>query len=146
MGLDKWRDADESCEAVLKEDPDNVKALFRRGQAKRNLQLYQEAEYFFRRVHDLDKENKEAARMLVQVRQRIKAETEQQKVMFSKMVKGSPANKSKDASVVTQAAATAPSGQQAADPDDNSSFWCWTLSSVALVSSVAGIVLARQRL
>mmetsp|Transcript_56838 Transcript_56838/g.122922 ORF Transcript_56838/g.122922 Transcript_56838/m.122922 type:complete len:678 (+) Transcript_56838:72-2105(+) len=88
LKLEEWEDAEQSCRAVLKEDPDNIKALFRRGQALDELASFREAMQSFRRVLELDRDNKEATRMVMKLRQSLKAEVEQQKRIFSKMVKG----------------------------------------------------------
>lgn len=88
LKLEAWREAELSCDEVLREEPDNVKALFRRGQALKALGEFREAERNFRKVLEADKDNKEAARMLVKLRQSVKSEVEQQKEMFSRMAKG----------------------------------------------------------
>lgn len=109
-----WSDAEKACTAVLREEPDNVKALFRRASAMKELAEYCEAEQNLRRVLELDKENKEARIMLVDIKRFVKSEVAQQKKMFSKMLAGSgradPAEKA--ASAVTQnAAASADTGR-----------------------------------
>lgn len=88
LKLENWRDAEKACSAVLREEPDNVKALFRRGQSLKELAEYRDAEQCLKRVLEMDKENKEAARMLAKIKQFVKTEVAQQKQMFSKMLAG----------------------------------------------------------
>lgn len=88
LKLEAWREASQACGEVLKEQPDEVKALFRKGQALKELCEFREAEHCFKKVLQLDSQNKEAARMLAKLRQSAKAEVEQQKQMFSKMARG----------------------------------------------------------
>jgi len=88
LKLEAWSEAEQACAAVLSDEPENVKALFRRGQALKELKQFKAAEQCFRKVLAADKDNKEAARMLVLVRQLVKDEVDQQKKMFSRMARG----------------------------------------------------------
>jgi len=102
--LESWRDAEKACGAVLREEPDNVKALFRRGHALKELAEYHDAEQCLKRVLDIDKENKEAARMLAKIKQFVKMEVAQQKQMFSKMLAGGNKSINETAGLETPAA------------------------------------------
>ncbi|CAE8597128.1 unnamed protein product, partial [Polarella glacialis] len=88
LKLEAWREATESCSEVLRDEPGSVKALFRRGQALKELGEFRDAEHCFRKVLEVDKDNKDAARMLLKLRQSVKAEVEQKKEMFSRMARG----------------------------------------------------------
>jgi len=90
LKMEAWREASNACDAVLKEEPDNVKALFRRGHACSELSEYREAHRDLRRVLELDRENKEAHRLLAKVKQFMKSEVANEKKMFSKMCGNSP--------------------------------------------------------
>jgi len=152
LKLEAWRQAETSCHAVLKEEPENVKALFRRGQALKELGEYRDAEQSFRKVIEIDKDNKEAGRMLVKLRQFVKAEVEQQKEMLSRMARGI---KEKAPATVAEAA---PSGAQAAPeaaaartPSANAdaslagSWAPWGVAALLVCSSVGLALLARGR-
>lgn len=88
LKLEDWRQAETSCSTVLGEDPSNGKALFRRAKALEGLSEYREAEQSLRKLLECDKENKEAARMLIKMRQLVKSEMEKEKEMFSRMARG----------------------------------------------------------
>lgn len=92
LKLEVWREAEVASGNVLAEEPDNVKALFRRGRALQELGEYREAERYVRKALGLEKENKEAARLLVKLRQLVKSEADQQKEMFSRMARGIGSN------------------------------------------------------
>lgn len=103
LKLGVWREAEQSCALVLKEEPQCVKALFRRGQALKELGEYREAEQSMRKVLEFDKENKEAARMLPKLRQWVKTEVEQQREMFSRMARGIGSGGAEDATEAVEA-------------------------------------------
>jgi len=161
LKLEVWPEADQSCKQVLREDPGNVKALFRRGQALNNLGEYREAGQIIRRVLEIDPDNKEAQRMLARLRQAAKAEAQQQKGMFSRMAKGIVEDSSADATgvaagedarsgeAVQAAAAGGGSGSQAVvaeeEEDDSIPLWCWGLASVLLLGSTLGVVAYMRR-
>mmetsp|Transcript_54444 Transcript_54444/g.127100 ORF Transcript_54444/g.127100 Transcript_54444/m.127100 type:complete len:675 (-) Transcript_54444:160-2184(-) len=109
LKLEAWRAAEEEANEVLKEEPDNVKALFRRGQALNQLAEYRDAEQCFRKCLEFDKENKEATRMVLKVRQSLKAESEKEKLMFSKMTRsiGSASTDSNSPAPTVQAGGSA---------------------------------------
>lgn len=94
LKLEAWQEASTSCGLVLKEEPDNVKALFRRGHARVELGEYREAYVDLRKVLELDRENREAARLLAKAKQFMKSEVANEKKMFSKMVAGSKSSPS----------------------------------------------------
>jgi len=146
LKLELWPEADQSCKQVLREEPGNVKALFRRGQALNNLGEYREAGQIIRRVLEIDPDNKEAQRMLLRLRQAAKAEAEEQKDMFSRMARGIVEDGSADTTgeAVQAAAARGDSGSQAVvaeeEEDDSIPTWCWGLATVLLLGSTLGLV------
>lgn len=117
--LENWRDTEKSCAAVLREDPDNVKALYRRAQALKELSEYRDAELCLKRVLEVDKENKEAARLLAKIKQFVKTEVAQQKQMFSKMLAGG--SKSTNGSAGHETSPTKRPAKQSASPIDSRS-------------------------
>lgn len=88
LKLEAWRDAARDCSLVLQEDANNVKALFRHGHALKELAEYAEAERSLRKAVELDKENREARNLLIQVKQAMKAEIGREKQVFSRMMAG----------------------------------------------------------
>lgn len=167
LKLEEWREAERECSEVLKEEPGNLKALFRRGQALASLREFREAEQSFRKVLELDKENKEAARMLQKLRQSARQELEQQKEMFSRMAKGirhdndcsessgpmaAADNEPTQAEPIyrpTPRAAEDPANGQgtslAEDDDDWSDLLFWGLTAVAVVGAAVGLGMAWRR-
>lgn len=69
LKMGSWRDAADLCKTVLEEDPSNLKALYRRAQALRELAQYREAEEHLTRLLESDAENREAQKLLALVRQ-----------------------------------------------------------------------------
>lgn len=153
LKLEVWPEADQSCKQVLREEPSNVKALFRRGQALNKLGEFREAGQIIRRVLELDPDNKEAQRTLVRLRQAAKAEAEEQKGMFSRMARGIVEDSSADTTgeaagangeAVQAAVARGDGGSQALvaeeEEDDSTPMWCWGLATVLLLGSTLGAV------
>eukprot|EP00401_Gymnodinium_catenatum_P064192 CAMPEP_0117619010 /NCGR_PEP_ID=MMETSP0784-20121206/86400_1 /TAXON_ID=39447 /ORGANISM="" /LENGTH=673 /DNA_ID=CAMNT_0005422895 /DNA_START=42 /DNA_END=2064 /DNA_ORIENTATION=- len=148
LKLEAWRDAQKSCDAVLMEEAHNVKALFRRGQALMELRDFNEAERSFKKVRDIEPENKAAVRMLLKVRQSLKEEVGQQKEMFSRMAKAigtgdggqgaAPAEKAKEPGKA------APDG----DGDNEQLSWMWVgaaAMAVVLAGAALGATWLRRR-
>lgn len=153
LKLQAWRDVTKTCDVVLKEEPDNVKALFRRGSALKELGEYRDAELSLRRVIELDSENKEARALVVKLKEFVRAEVKQEKQMFSKMVAGGkksstdePASPDKassskglkplrDASKVAKAPAQTPAFNSEVDDGADS---CWYTVGAAVV--LAGLM------
>lgn len=162
LKLEAWREAEFACAEVLHEEPDNVKALFRRGQALKELGEFREAERSFRKVLEADKDNKEAARMLLKLRQSVKCEIEQQKEMLSRMAKGisgaaAEGNEVADGAgtgggeslakdmAVQPEAPVAPS-EGALVEEDRSELWFWGFAALVLAgtSALAGYAAWRR--
>jgi len=137
LKLANWREACSCCDAVLKEESENVKALFRRGHAFSELAEYREANQDLRKVLELDKENKEAARLLSKVKQHMKSEVANEKKMFSKMVSGSPTEKetsSGNASKVVKGEPAKPT-EESVESDDGAGDSCfYTLGATLMVA------------
>ncbi len=60
LKLGRFQEALKDCDSVLDADPGNVKALLRRGTAKQALEQLAEAADDFRRITELQPNNKEA--------------------------------------------------------------------------------------
>mmetsp|Transcript_78276 Transcript_78276/g.162590 ORF Transcript_78276/g.162590 Transcript_78276/m.162590 type:complete len:684 (+) Transcript_78276:175-2226(+) len=88
LKLNSFKDAESACNLVLRDEPTNIKALFRKAKALEGCSEWRQAEQILRKVLELDKENKEAARTLLKVRQMAKQEEDEKKAIFSKMAKG----------------------------------------------------------
>merc|ERR1712241_800518 len=61
LKLENWHQTAAACESVLKDDPKNVKALFRRAKAYHGLCEYSDAERVLRKLLEVEADNKEAA-------------------------------------------------------------------------------------
>jgi len=153
--LEAWREAEKCCAAVLREQPDNIKALFRRGHALKELADYQEAEQSLRKVLELDKENKEARTMLVKLKQFVKTEVAQQKQMFSRMMAGagSPTAGTNGSSAASEAATPTTAAQKKAAAEDDieldditlcpTGVWAWGIGGL-LAATALGLYLSRS--
>ena len=77
----------ESCVSlqVTQLDQTNVKAYFRRGQARQLLQDYEEAIGDFQEVLKLEPQNKAAQRQLAMSRKKLKEEREKEKKRYANM-------------------------------------------------------------
>lgn len=75
------------CKLVLKDDPSNIKALFRRASAYLALCEYAEAASDLRHLLELDPENKEAQRLLPQAVRNAKEDKQKSALMGTKMTK-----------------------------------------------------------
>jgi len=140
---------------VLREQPDNIKALFRRGHALKELADYQEAEQSLRKVLELDKENKEARTMLVKLKQFVKTEVAQQKQMFSRMMAGagSPTAGTNGSSAASEAATPTTAAQKKAAAEDDieldditlcpTGVWAWGIGGL-LAATALGLYLSRS--
>merc|ERR1712048_79965 len=77
--------AKKCCSGVLKDDPMNVKALFRRAQADVALKNFPDAMSDLKKILDTDASNTEAKRLLLEAKKGQKAADEKAKGMYSKM-------------------------------------------------------------
>eukprot|EP00931_Biecheleriopsis_adriatica_P112234 TRINITY_DN86825_c0_g1_i1.p1 TRINITY_DN86825_c0_g1~~TRINITY_DN86825_c0_g1_i1.p1 ORF type:complete len:688 (+),score=183.82 TRINITY_DN86825_c0_g1_i1:30-2093(+) len=156
LKLEDWREAEQACSFALDDEPENVKALFRRGQALKELREFREAEKMFRKVLSIDNGNKEAAKMLLQMRDSVRCEVAKQKEMFSRMARGI-AEKPVEASCESVAEekailhrdtdeqqVEAESGEVGPDEDDTI-VWAFAISALLLVGASAYFYLRRRR-
>ncbi|CAE8644243.1 unnamed protein product, partial [Polarella glacialis] len=97
LKLKQLQDAKKACNNVLKDDRQNVKALFRRAQAAFGLYEFSECSEDLRHVLVIEPENREAKVLLKQAQAEQKKEDQKVKGMFAKMCKGlsSPATAKK---------------------------------------------------
>merc|ERR1711972_550611 len=86
MGKD-YAEAKNACNAVLKEDTQNVKAIYRRAQAELGLKNFFECIKDCRKVVELDPPNKEARALLKQAQAGQKEEDKKAKGLFANMCK-----------------------------------------------------------
>eukprot|EP00418_Pyrodinium_bahamense_P021980 CAMPEP_0179131474 /NCGR_PEP_ID=MMETSP0796-20121207/62457_1 /TAXON_ID=73915 /ORGANISM="Pyrodinium bahamense, Strain pbaha01" /LENGTH=416 /DNA_ID=CAMNT_0020830403 /DNA_START=384 /DNA_END=1634 /DNA_ORIENTATION=+ len=88
LKLSQFQDAKKSCDNVLKEESENVKAHFRHAQAEFGLQEFASCMKDLKRVIELDPQNREARALLKQAQVGQKEEDKKVKGMFAKMCKG----------------------------------------------------------
>ncbi|CAE7240872.1 FKBP70 [Symbiodinium pilosum] len=86
LKLEKWREAEAVCNAILRASPDNEKALFRRAKALLALGDAARAGVDLRRVLEVNSSNAEAKQLLQKARQEGKG-TEKEKKVYAKMLK-----------------------------------------------------------
>merc|ERR1712187_729763 len=86
MGKD-YAETKTVCNAVLKEDMQNVKAYFRRAQAELGLKNFAECIGDCKKVVELDPQNKEARAVLKQAQTGQKEEDKKAKGLFANMCK-----------------------------------------------------------
>jgi len=87
LKLQEHSDAKTACNAVLKEDSQNVKAIFRRAQAEFGLKNFPECMKDCKRVVELDAQNREARALLKQAQAGQKEVDKQVKGLFANMCK-----------------------------------------------------------
>jgi len=85
LKLSNHSEAKKSCNGVLKDDPVNKKALFRRAQADVVMKNFQDAINDIKKVLDGDAANVEAKRLLVEAKKGQKEADTKAKSMYSKM-------------------------------------------------------------
>ena len=73
----------EHCTSALELEPENVKGLFRRGQAYAKLHEYDKAKQDFTKAQGLDQENKAVTNQIRQVDAAMKKEKQMYQKMFS---------------------------------------------------------------
>lgn len=83
----KWDDALSECEKVLEIDEHNVKALFRRGQARSGMQDFDQALKDFARVKEIEPNDKGAIAEIAKVKKAQLQYKEKEKSLYSKMFK-----------------------------------------------------------
>merc|ERR1712048_1527376 len=77
-----------SCNDALKEDSQNIKALFRRAQAGLGLKSFDECMRDLKKVIEIDPQNKEARNLYKQAQVGQKEEDKKSKGLFTKMCSG----------------------------------------------------------
>eukprot|EP01117_Protostelium_nocturnum_P010526 TRINITY_DN3790_c0_g2_i3.p1 TRINITY_DN3790_c0_g2~~TRINITY_DN3790_c0_g2_i3.p1 ORF type:complete len:374 (-),score=134.26 TRINITY_DN3790_c0_g2_i3:1517-2638(-) len=75
----------DSTNYLIKENPNNVKALYRRGQAKIGLKQYDEAIHDFSTICRLEPENSEAKKQLSKIEKLQQGEREKEKKLYRRM-------------------------------------------------------------
>jgi len=85
--LKDFPEAKKSCDAVLKDEVANVKAIYRRAQAQCGLKNFQECIRDCKRVVELDAQNKDARTLLKQAQLGQKEEDKKSKGLFANMCK-----------------------------------------------------------
>lgn len=95
----KLNDQDEvrhACNEALTMDGNNVKALYRRGQANLSLGEIEKALADFERVHQIEPENKAAQNQIAICKQKIKAYKDEEKKRYKNMFSYGPADGPKE--------------------------------------------------
>merc|ERR1711879_21855 len=87
LKLEDYPEAKKSCTAVLKDDGQNVKAVFRKAQAELHLQNFLECIQDCKRVVQLDPQNKDARALLKKAQAGQKEEDKKSKGLFANMCK-----------------------------------------------------------
>merc|ERR1712187_733682 len=88
MGTEDWDGARTCCNTVLKDEANNVKALFRRATANKELGEYQDAMKDCKLILEHDKANADARRLIPKLKELQKVEDNKSKNMFANMCKG----------------------------------------------------------
>merc|ERR1712136_165045 len=87
LRLREHAEAKKACDEVLKEESQNVKALYRRAQAECGLKNFQECIRDCKRVIEIDSQNKDARALLRQAQVGQKEEDRKSKGLFANMCK-----------------------------------------------------------
>merc|ERR1712060_461303 len=87
LKLEDYSEAKKSCTTVLKDDSQNVKAVFRKAQAELHLKNFLEGIQDCKRVVQLDAQNKDARALLKQAQAGQKEEDKKSKGLFANMCK-----------------------------------------------------------
>ena len=83
--LSEWKEALKYAEEALKQEPSNVKALFRKGTVLVSQQEWVEARTVLNRALEVDSENKDIKRELVRLQKLQTAQDTKDKQMFKRM-------------------------------------------------------------
>jgi len=87
LKLGEYRKAETACTNVLKEDPCNVKALFRRAQSLAKLGEFDRSMTDIKRAMEIDPSNSDLRVLYTSVREEIKKNNDQMKGLYSKMMR-----------------------------------------------------------
>mmetsp|Transcript_102501 Transcript_102501/g.153628 ORF Transcript_102501/g.153628 Transcript_102501/m.153628 type:complete len:407 (+) Transcript_102501:31-1251(+) len=83
--LKAWKDVKKHAEEALKLQPQNIKALYRKGIALSGLDDWNEAELVFKKGLEQDPENKDFKRELLRLQKKIKMQNEKDRKMYQRM-------------------------------------------------------------
>jgi len=86
--LGQYERAIEGCTLILKDDANNVKALFRRSQGYTGMRKYDEATEDLRQIQFIDPENESAREQMLKIERLVSQEKGKQKQMYKKMFNG----------------------------------------------------------
>ncbi|XP_005517649.1 PREDICTED: peptidyl-prolyl cis-trans isomerase D [Pseudopodoces humilis] len=85
LKLSDWQGAIESCSEVLKIDPANTKALYRRAQGWQGIKDLDQALADLKKAHEIAPEDKAIQTETLKIKQKIKAQKEKEKAAYAKM-------------------------------------------------------------
>lgn len=85
LKMDNYLDATKACNEALGMDPDNVKGLFRRGQAKLTVNDYEEAKQDFEHLLKVEPNNKAARNQLILCNNKIKEYLDKERETYRSM-------------------------------------------------------------
>jgi len=85
LKMEKWRDAEAVCNAILRANPSNEKALFRRGKALLSLGDGDRAEKDLKKILEVNPNNAEAKQLLQQAKKESKG-TQRERNVYAKML------------------------------------------------------------
>lgn len=88
LKIGEFPEALKNCDNVLKEDSQNVKALFRRGQARLGVKEFQLCMTDMKKVVEIDPQNREARALMKEAQAGQKEEDKKSKGLFAKMCGG----------------------------------------------------------
>jgi len=82
LKIGDYQDVIKNCDDVLKVQPDNVKALFRKGQALNTLDVWDEAKQLLSRALELDPQNTDVKKELAILKQKRQQQDQKDKKVF----------------------------------------------------------------
>jgi len=88
LKLNQYREAINACDRALAFDQDNVKVLYRKGQAQYNVKEYEDSLVTLREAQKLDKDNKEIKNFIEKVKKQHEAQKKRQQKAYSSMFGG----------------------------------------------------------
>ena len=83
--LKDWKEACKHADNALKQRPNNIKALYRKGIALSGLDDWNEAKQVFNKGLEIDPENKDIKRELTRLEKKIKLQNEKDRKMYQRM-------------------------------------------------------------
>jgi len=82
LKIGDYQDVIKNCDDVLKVQPDNIKALFRKGQALNTLDVWDEAKQLLSRALELDPQNTDAKKELALLKQKRRQQDQKDSKIF----------------------------------------------------------------